>query len=37
MLVLTPLTIMAILLGVLPAIVFAFTNTTIAAMFKLFS
>jgi NADH-quinone oxidoreductase subunit M len=38
MLVLTPLTVMAILLGVLPALfVFAFTNTTVAAMFKLFS
>ena len=37
-LVLTPLTVMAILLGVLPAVfVFTFTNTTVAAMFKLFS
>ena len=36
--VLTPLTVMAILLGVLPtAFVFIFTNQTVAAMFKLFS
>jgi NADH-quinone oxidoreductase subunit M len=36
--VLTPLTIMAILLGILPtAFVFVFTNQTVAAMFKLFS
>jgi NADH-quinone oxidoreductase subunit M len=36
--VLTPLTIMAILLGVLPtAFVFVFTNQTVAAMFKMFS
>jgi NADH-quinone oxidoreductase subunit M len=37
MLVLTPLTVMAVLLGVLPVFVFAFTNTTVAAMFSLFS
>jgi len=37
MLVLAPLTVMAILLGVLPAVVFVFTNTTVAAMCKLFS
>jgi len=37
MLVLTPLTVMAVLLGVLPVFVFAFTNTTVAAMFNLFS
>jgi NADH-quinone oxidoreductase subunit M len=36
-LVMTPLTIMAILLGILPtAFFFVFTNTTVAAMFKLF-
>ena len=35
--VLTPLTVMAVLLGVLPAVfVFAFTDRTVAAMFKLF-
>jgi NADH-quinone oxidoreductase subunit M len=32
MLVLTPLTVMAIVLGVLPAVVFVFTNTTVTAM-----
>jgi NADH-quinone oxidoreductase subunit M len=37
-LVLTPLTILAILLGVLPTVfVFVFTNTAVTAMFKLFS
>jgi NADH-quinone oxidoreductase subunit M len=36
--VLTPLVIMAILLGILPSVfVFVFTNTSVAAMFKLFS
>jgi hypothetical protein len=36
--VLTPLAIMAILLGVLPtAFVFVFTNQTVDALFKLFS
>jgi NADH-quinone oxidoreductase subunit M len=37
MLVLTPLTVMGILLGVYPAVVFVFTSTTIAAICKLFS
>jgi len=37
-LVMTPLTIMAILLGILPtAFFFVFTNTTVAAMFQLFT
>ena len=37
-LVMTPLTVMAILLGILPTVFFfAFTNTTVAAMFKLFA
>ncbi|HZS11866.1 MAG TPA: NADH-quinone oxidoreductase subunit M, partial [Nitrospirales bacterium] len=36
--VLTPLTVMAILLGILPSVfVFAFTNGTVAAIFKLFT
>ena len=36
--VLTPLAVMAIMLGILPTVfVFAFTNQTVAAMFKLFS
>ena len=35
--VLTPLTVMAILLGILPTLTFfVFTNQTVAAMFKLF-
>ena len=38
MLVLTPLTVMAILLGILPTVFFfVFTNQTVAAMFKLFT
>jgi NADH:ubiquinone oxidoreductase subunit 4 (subunit M) len=35
--VLTPLTVLAILLGIVPSVfVFALSNTTIAAMFRLF-
>ncbi len=35
--VLTPLTVMAILLGVAPILFFVFTNKTVAAMFQVFS
>src|SRR5204863_9281171 len=35
--VLTPLTVMAIVLGVVPMALFLFTNSTVTAMFKLFA